>query len=181
MAGNAPIDACPKLWVLRIAASAAPLRAVRGLRVDRWCSDLSRWGCLRLGGAPIATKGLWSVEIGRRADVEEVWNDLGALWRRVRATRIERGGMIVSQLLQRQREAEAPGVSGEDAAVGRLRPVAVALIVVLGILVGVAGGWVAASYWTRDAGLGVEEIARLRAEEMADYHERLWRNGQVDR
>ena len=121
-------------------------------------------------------------------------------------TRIERGGMIVSQLLHRQREAEAPGVSGEDAAVGRFRPVVVALIVVFGLLVGVAGGWVAASYWTRDPGLGVEEIqrlraeemvdyhqrlwlartrpqeiARLRAEEMADYHERLWRAGQVDR
>jgi hypothetical protein len=87
--------------------------------------------------------------------------------------RIARGEMIMSQLLHRQRGDEALGVNEGAAAVGRIRPGVVVPIVALGLLVGVAGGLVA-SYWTGGAGRGVEEIQRLRAEEMADYHERQW-------
>jgi hypothetical protein len=80
----------------------------------------------------------------------------------------------MGQVLEQEARRPTSEVEGAGRTAGRLRRPVVIMVVVVALLVGTAGGWAAFTLLGRDAGTGIEEIQRARAEGMVDYHERLW-------
>jgi hypothetical protein len=79
----------------------------------------------------------------------------------------------MSQLLHRETERTAGAVGRPEALPTGLRPVAIAVVVTVALLLGIASGWGA---FTALSGPAVEDIQRARAEAQADYHEQVWRS-----
>jgi hypothetical protein len=80
----------------------------------------------------------------------------------------------MGQVLEQEARRQTSEREGAGRTAGRLRQPVVTMVVVVALLLGTAGGWTAFTLLGSDAGPGVEEIQRARAEGMVDYHERLW-------